>query len=289
MKRNPDLLFLNPLRKVLAELDSEDGLPYPHGFFLPHVMDGYKTAPLKIFYYGLDTRTWMGDDKTDRWGYQVMMDLYRSGQLGKYITDWNNAWPATRDDILAWGNRVAFWPFVIRLHLLMTRGEFVDDLNSVPKHLLDAIMTFGYGNIYSVEEVASLRKEGWWDGDVEKTCWDAVTNVDAYGKARQLTQENILFKDVLDAFSPDCVFIHTWSWSEDAFFRGLEWHPYNVRRKGKWAAYTVEGYKTKILCMPHPNSWGFPFYDNIHKAADIMTDWLSTNQQNDPMAATVNN
>ena len=278
MKRKTDLLFLKPLREVLAQLDGEEGLPYPHGFFLPHVMDGYKKTPLKIFYYGLDTKTWMGDDDHDRWGYQVMMDYYRSGELEKYITNWNNAWPATTDDILAWGNRIAFWPFVIRLHLLMTKGVFVDDLNSIPKPLLKALMTFGYGNINSVEEMASLRKEGWED----KTCWDAITNIDAYHKARALAQEKILFKDVLDAFTPDCVFIHTWSWSEDVFFRGLNWRPYNVRRKGKWAAYTIDGFSTKILCMPHPNSRGFPFYDTIRKAASIMTNWLS---KNSPVAA----
>ncbi len=279
MKHKTDLLFLKPLREVLAQLDAEKGLPYPHGFFLPHVTVGYEKSPLKIFYYGLDTKWWMDDD--DRWGYQVMMEHYRSGNLEKYITGCNNAFLASADDILAWGNEIAFWPFVIRLHLLMTKGVFVDDLKAVPKHLLKGLMTFGYGNVNSVETMASLRKEKRKD-EVGKTCWDAITNIDAYHKARILTQEKILFKDVLDAFAPDCVFIHTWSWSEDVFFRGLNWRPYNLRRKGKWAAYTIDGCPTKILCMPHPNSWGFPFNDTIRKAAAIMRNWLS---KNSPVAA----
>ena len=274
MNSNAELLFLTPLQEVLAELGQEIGLPYPHGIFLPHVTDGYKNASLKIFYYGLDTRTWMGDDATNRWGYQVMMDHFRSGQLEKYITEWNNKWPRAAEDILAWDNHIAFWPFVIRLHLLMTTDEWVDDLTNIPKPLLKSIMSLGYGNVNAIELKRSLQTENWWDGDVKKTCWDAVTNVNAYKKARILTQEKILFKDVLNAFSPDCVFIHTWSWSEDIFFKNLNWHPYDIKHEGKWAAYTIDGYKTKILCMPHPNSRGFPFYDTIRDAASIMKQWL---------------
>jgi len=274
MSRKTDLLFLEPLREVLAELDGEQGLPYPHGIFLPHVTKGYENAPLKIFYYGLDTRTWMGDDATNRWGYQVMMDLYRAGRLEEYITKWNNSWPPSAKNILAWKNGIAFWPFVIRLHLLMTKGEWVDDLTNLPKSLTNEIMTFGYGNINPVEVRASLKKEYWWDGDVEKSCWDAITNVNAYKKASRMAKEKILFKDILETFSPDCVFIHTWSWSEDWFFKELDWHGHDVHRAGKWAVYTIDGYKTKVLCMPHPNSRGFAFYDNIHAAASIMREWM---------------
>lgn len=268
-----DLLFLDPLREVLSELKDEPGLPYPHGFFLPHVTAGYHNAPLKIFYYGMDTRWWM--DTKELWGYENMMSMFNAGKIEDYICKWNNAWPRTTDEVLNWGNAVAFWPLVIRLHLLMTKNEWVKDLSKIPDHLMTDLLSFGYGNVYSVEQQASLQKEDWQDGDKKRTCWDAIDNIKAYKKAQKLTRSKILLKDVLGAFDPDCIFVHTWSWQEHVFFKDLEWRHHDVGCEGKFSAYTIKGYKTKILCTEHPNARGFDFYGTIPKAAEIMKRWLA--------------
>ena len=101
------------------------------------------------------------------------------------------------------------------------------------------------GNMNAMELPESLDNEG-VDYDPQ-----------AYAKVKELSTLFDRIKHILDAYSPDFIFIFNWVDAE-GIFEGLNvtWHKEHYI-DDKLAVYTIEGYSTKIIWSSHPRRFSF--------------------------------
>lgn len=214
-----------------------DNIPY--GVFVPYVFNtSYYKADKKIFYMGRDTYGWIP--------FNDMMRLYDCDQIWKYL---NNTTCQVDDEIaLTWKNSAgAFWPFVLKLHIYIRTGKYVEDLADLDESSDERLSLYeiGYGNMNSMELQESLVNEGI---DFEPQ---------TYAKVKKLSEPLDRIKHILDAYSPDFIFIFNWVEAEE-LFEGVNvtWQKEHYI-DDKLAVYTIEGYNTKIIWSTHPRRFSF--------------------------------
>ena len=245
--------LLEDFCKSVSDVDAE---LVPYGAFLPHVFStsSYK-ADKKIFYLGRDTYGWLRFDR--------MMSLYKEGKLWKYLNE--VTYEVDADKALEWKNAAgAFWPFVLKLHIYIRTGKYVEDLMALEEDSDErlSLNEIGYGNMNSMELLQSLKDE------------DAYVDEEVYSKVKELSAPLDRIKHILDAYSPDFIFIFNWV-EADEIFEGLNvtWHERHYI-DDKLAVYTIEGYDTKIIWSSHPHRFSY-LGENTESMVRLLGDKLS--------------
>ena len=239
--------------KAVSDVDTE---LVPYGAFLPHVFStSYYKADKKIFYLGRDTYGWLRFDR--------MMSLYKEGKLWKYLNE--VTYEVDADKALEWKNAAgAFWPFVLKLHIYIRTGKYVEDLLQMEEDSDErlSLNEIGYGNMNSMELLQSLKDE------------DAYVDEEVYAKVKELSAPLDRIKHILDAYSPDFIFIFNWV-EADEIFEGLNvtWHEKHYI-DDKLAVYTIEGYDTKIIWSSHPHRFSY-LGENTESMVRLLGDKLN--------------
>lgn len=239
--------------KSVSDVDTE---LVPYGAFLPHVFStSYYKADKKIFYLGRDTYGWLRFDR--------MMSLYKEGKLWKYLNE--VTYEVDADKALEWKNAAgAFWPFVLKLHIYIRTGKYVEDLLQMEEDSDErlSLNEIGYGNMNSMELLQSLKDE------------DAYVDEEVYAKVKELSAPLDRIKHILDAYSPDFIFIFNWV-EADEIFEGLNvtWHEKHYI-DDKLAVYTIEDYDTKIIWSSHPRRFSY-LGENTESMVRLLGDKLS--------------
>ena len=245
--------LLEDFCKSVSDVDAE---LVPYGAFLPHVFStSYYKADKKIFYLGRDTYGWLRFDR--------MMSLYKEGKLWKYLNE--VTYEVDADKALEWKNAAgAFWPFVLKLHIYIRTGKYVEDLMALEEDSDErlSLNEIGYGNMNSMELLQSLKDE------------DAYVDEEVYSKVKELSAPLDRIKHILDAYSPDFIFIFNWV-EADEIFEGLNvtWHERHYI-DDKLAVYTIEGYDTKIIWSSHPHRFSY-LGENTESMVRLLGDKLS--------------
>ncbi len=219
---------------------------YPQGPFIPYTMPNYKSAPLKIMYVGRDTWEWTRCN--------VLIDAYKNGCLNDYLeANINNV---DVDTMLKWKNKSkAFWTFVDKLHLLIRTNEYVSDLTSINKTQKEILNEVGYGNLYSIEIPATLKKR--IDSFEDVKVWTLITNKEQYQCIREAAKPFETLMSMIEAYNPDYMFVLTWI-DKDEFFEGTDFQRQENLYEEKFRAiYTSKQYQTKIIWSLHPNRFSF--------------------------------
>jgi hypothetical protein len=125
-----------------------------------------------------------------------------------------------------------------------------------------SLYEIGYGNMNSMELQESLDNEG-VDYDPK-----------IYAKVKELSAPLDRIKHVLDAYSPDFIFIFNWV-EADEIFEGLNvtWHEKHYI-DDKLAVYTIEDYDTKIIWSSHPRRFSY-LGENTESMVRLLGDKLS--------------
>lgn len=239
--------------KSVSDVDTE---LVPYGAFLPHVFStSYYKADKKIFYLGRDTYGWLRFDR--------MMSLYKEGKLWKYLNE--VTYEVDADKALEWKNAAgAFWPFLLKLHIYIRTGKYVEDLLQMEEDSDErlSLNEIGYGNMNSMELLQSLKDE------------DAYVDEEVYAKVKELSAPLDRIKHILDAYSPDFIFIFNWV-EADEIFEGLNvtWHEKHYI-DDKLAVYTIEGYDTKIIWSSHPRRFSY-LGENTESMVRLLGDKLN--------------
>ena len=243
---------------------------YTHGLMFPHLLseEYYQKASRRFFYLGQDTRWWM--EKESELGsnaFSKMLEMGCSGKAADYLK-LNNRWPGNDiNQIFEWGNRITFWPAVIKLQIyLQTNKECslknIWDCSEENKEYLKGM---GYGNIYSVERASSLKSEG----------YGAIPELNILHEKSAVIDK---LRHILRLYSPDFIIVFCWNWSEKHYFDDIK-----IKHReliDKWCIYEFEGYKTKMICTRHPRcfnriDWGYPGFDEmIKRTGDLILDRL---------------
>ncbi len=219
---------------------------YPQGPFIPYTMPNYKNAPFKIMYVGRDTWEWTH--------YNVLIDAYKNGRLNDYLEA--NIKNVDVDIMLKWKNKSkAFWTFVDKLHLLIRTNEYVSDLTSINKIQKEILNEVGYGNLYSIEIPATLKKR--IDSFEDVAVWDLITNKEQYQYIREAAKPFETLRSMIEAYNPDYIFVLTWI-DKDDFFEGTDFQRQENMFEDKFrAVYSSELYQTRIIWSLHPNRFSF--------------------------------
>ena len=232
------------LYKPLLELFCKSIVPYiskdkyPYGPFIPYTMSEYNNSKLKIFYVGRDTYYWIGMDE--------MMCDFRNNSLENYLL--RNSNTVDVDKMLEWENNSgAFWTLVVKLHLYLKTGKYYDNIKHLAADEVKLLQDIGYGNLNAVELPNSLRNEGKWDSINKEEYW-------------MIKKESTIFdrlKLIMDAYSPDYIYIFNWE-ERDDIFEGLKykWHEEYFKKDFR-AVYSIAGYKTKVIWSCHPRRFSF--------------------------------
>jgi len=187
-----------------------DNLVLPWSPMLPYVYGKYGKQSPRMFYVGRDTYGW---DLAKEGGFSAFFEKYDAKDLGGYIDENANALTLEKR-IEAWAGSVySFWHVINQLHLKIRFGNTGNllELSAKEKDALDEI---GYGNLNSIELPATLEKQECW-GDIDQ---------EKYWVIKQASERCLdKYRFILNAFSPDCTIITSWSGNESAYFEGLEY------------------------------------------------------------------
>ena len=180
--------YAEPLRQFLSEVDPLGDFGYPYGIFLSHPLPEYDKAAKKIFYVGRDTNGWGN--------YYKMMELYHQGKLMEYL---DNQWPTSAEEMMRWGNRMAFWTVVFKLQIYLNHGVLLHRLQDYSEEQKKCLLGLGFGNMNCVEIKASLQRENVWKDIEEEKYWPFKENSRRFDR----------LKDILDLYNPDYIFLFT--------------------------------------------------------------------------------
>lgn len=222
--------FGSAVRKYSRDIDIS-------GPFLPHVLSQYETSIPKYFYCGQDTCWWIE--------YSKFINAIESNRLEEYLSE-NDKWLSADHIKKNSGNKEgSFWTMVVRLHLFLRTNRLysLSEISPAEDKILEEI---GWGSLNAIEVPTTLHKEGRWDS----------LDQNAYWQIKQESRKLDSIKLLIEAFSPDIIFIFTWDDLKKAdAFQGL-----NVTEDlskavgGLLAIYSISGYDTKIVWCPHPNN-----------------------------------
>jgi len=241
--------YLKPFTEFLAEIEPMGDFGYPYGLFFSHPLPEYDSSRIKVFYVGRDT---------NGWGYyEEMMELNRTGNVIGYIAD---QWPCTTEDMMKWGNRMAFWTIVFKLHIYLNHNVILPRIQDYSDDMKRCLLGIGFGNMNCVEIPDSLRREG---------CWDSIIQ-DKYYSFKEKSRRFDRLKDILDLYEPD--FVYIFSWTDDyVFLKDIEITEMTEMREDHWrAVYSIKGYRTKLIWTSHPTH----FARRITRDIDTVVKYL---------------
>jgi hypothetical protein len=226
---------------------------YDQGPFIPYVMSNYCNAPTKIMYIGRDTYYWEP--------FETLRKAYLDENLDNYLEA--NIRCVTTDKMLAWKNNSgSFFNMIDKLHLLLRTGKYFSDITTIATAEKELLEEIGYGNLYSIEIPQTITKR--YENDnyrPPKEYWEIC---DAAKPFETL-------KSMIEAYSPDYIFIFSWIDKEDDFFEGTdytqqkEWYEDGFR-----AVYTSKQYHAKVIWTLHPNRFKF-----LQTSAEEMCHYLA--------------
>lgn len=207
------------------------------GPFLPHALKRYGASKPKYFYCGQDTKGWLE--------YAKFIKAFEEDRLVDYLAE-NDKWLSVENIKEHSGNKEgSFWTLVIRLHLFL-RTKRLYSLSEISPAEDTIIEEIGWGNLNAIEVPTTLHKQGRWDS----------LDQNAYWQIKQESRKLDSIKLLIEAFSPDIIFIFNWDYlKESDVFHGLNaTEDLSKSVAGLLAIYSISGYDTKIVWCPHPNN-----------------------------------
>lgn len=250
-------LLKNFCEKVIPFYDKG----YDQGPFVPYAMPFYKNAPVKVMYVGRDTLYWEP--------YKTLYNAYKEDRLEDYLDA--NTKCVDVDKMLAWNNNMgSFWNFADKLHLLIRTGEYCSDINDIGEKERSILMEMGYGNLYSIEVLDTLKKK-----HEEPNC---IANPE-YIAICQAAKPFEMLKTMIEAYLPDVVFVLSWIEKND-FFDGTDykwqerWYRESNEQKEYRSVYLSDTFQTKVIWTLHPNAlWRKGFKrEDIVRHLHFLTD-----------------
>lgn len=212
---------------------------YDQGPFIPYTMPKYESAPVKIMYVGRDTYYWEP--------IETLKEAYKESRLEDYLDA--NTKCVDVNKMLTWKNNSgSFWNFANKLHLLIRTGQLVSDITTISEEQKDILEEIGYGNLYSIELLETLRKRYEEPGLLPTTEYHSICEA-----AKPFES----LKTMIEAYQPDYIFVLSWIEKPD-FFDGtdFQWQKdwYTDCEKKYRAVYLSKQYKTKVIWSLHPNA-----------------------------------
>lgn len=224
---------------------------YDQGPFIPYTFGHYDSAPLKIFYMGIDTYYWVPID--------VLKKAFLSNTLESYLTA--NMSAMTRDMIFNWKNSTSFWGTVARLQLMIRTGKYYDDICNLSESEMNILDEIGYGNIYSIETLDTINNPKKRDL--------GLSDFETYNSIVELSKPLTKFTTLLSAYKPDIVFL--FSWRDYDILNGLDFHSVDSEYDDKFrAVFESPSFNTKLIWTTHPSSFSFK-----HTNMKEMVEYLS--------------
>jgi hypothetical protein len=135
-----------------------------------------------------------------------------------------------------------FWAAAIRMHLRI-KGvtEYVPVSLAMTEQYRDLLYDFGYGNTNSIEIPATLAKQGLWN----------TLDQEQYFNLKIVSQAMDKLIYILDAFTPDLIFIFNWDCNEEHYLNSLE---YDIKQptiiENKCWDISLTNRKTRIIVLP---------------------------------------
>ena len=202
-------------------------------------MTNYSNAPIKIMYVGRDTYYWEPAE--------TLKKAFRNNKLEDYLIA--NTKCVDVDKMLTWKNNTgSFWNFVNKLHLMIRTGQMVSDITTIDDKQKSILEEIGYGNLYSIEMLSTLRKR------FEESELPITSEYETICKAAKPFET---LKSMIEAYHPDYVFVLSWIEKND-FFEGTDfvWQKdlYQDADKKYRAVYLSNQYGTKVMWTLHPNA-----------------------------------
>ena len=243
--------YAESLRQFLSEVDPLGDFGYPFGVFFSHPLPEYDEAKRKVFYIGRDTNGW-GD-------YYEMMDLYHQGRILDYLDD---QWPLSAEEMMKWGNRMAFWTIVFKLHIYINHEVLLPRMQDYSEEQKKCLLGLGFGNMNCVEIKASLQREGVWkDIDEEK-----------YWLFKEKSRRFDRLKDILELYDPEFVFFFTWV-DDPTFTQGVNLIEDQSMRKEYWRyVYSIEGFRAKLIWTSHPTHYARAITQDVNEVVKYLGD-----------------
>ena len=165
---------------------------YDQGPFVPYTMPKYGSAPVKIMYVGRDTYYWEP--------IETLKKSYKENRLEDYLDA--NTKCVDVDKMLTWKNNSgSFWNFANKLHLLIRTGQLVSDITTIDEKQKEILEEIGYGNLYSIELIETLRKR--YEEPTLLPSTEYYTICEAAKPFESL-------RTMIEAYHPDYVFVLSW-------------------------------------------------------------------------------
>ena len=231
--------YLPLLKEYCQKTMSVYDKAYDQGPFIPYTLSNYGNAPVKIMYVGRDTYYWEPID--------TLKKAYQENRLEDYMIA--NTRCVDVDKMLTWKNNSgSFWNFVNKLHLLIRTGQLVTDITAINEKQRDILEEIGYGNLYSIEILETLRKR-FEEPDLYAT--------QEYQVVCEAAKPFESLKSMIEAYQPDYIFVLSWIEKNDFFNKtDFYWQEnwYRDQDKKYRAVYLSKQYKTKVIWTLHPNA-----------------------------------
>lgn len=212
------------------------------GLFIPHVLNEYGKTQKKVFYIGQDTYEWTDlEDVYIKW---------QQNNLSEYF-ERNNNWPKNLSDILEYKSRSNnFWETICRIQLAIHNLDYSISLDSVDKKTNKILSSIGWGNLFSLEVIETVKKYKY--NDKPLTEYFDLTKYKAIQKEAESISK---LKNILDAYDPDLIIIMSWNnYAEEFFFDGID-YTWNEEQfiDGLISTYSINNSNKKVIWCNHPN------------------------------------
>ena len=241
---NINIDYFSPIfRRYLSNIQSVKDCGYGQLPFIPYTFSKYKSAPFKVFYIGRDTYYWCDYD-----------DSYENVSPDVYLKD-NASYVNVENIKKDWNKSGSFWGTVGKLHLQLMTGVYHHSINELTQNDWELLEEIGYGNLFSIERIETLKKKKMSD---ERTEDEDINDLKGYMVLCNLAKPFENLKTIFSAYGePDIVLILSWTDKKD-FFEGLdyecvkEWYEHNFR-----SVHISKTHKTKVVWSSHPNRFKF--------------------------------